>query len=171
MNISFFYGMRVESTAGKSGYVIGVNVRGDRLECLKCADGNENEFLIDAQNIVKYCEDKIIFEDREAAIRDSVPMRLGKPVFDCNGIYLGNLTDFSVDCDTLTAAHVGKKKFPANEIVCGDAVIVKDRERVLKSDVKKDGKVILKRGTPLNGEALKIAQREGEYVQANLKSL
>ncbi len=38
MNISFFYGMRVESTAGKSGYVIGVNVREDRLECLKCAD-------------------------------------------------------------------------------------------------------------------------------------
>ena len=171
MNISFFYGMKVESTAGKSGYIIGVNVRRDRLECLKCADANENEFSVDAQNIVKYGEDKIIFEDREAAIRDSVPMRLGKPVFDSNGTYLGILTDFAVDCDTLTCAYVGKKKFPANEIVCGDAVIVKEHERVLKSDVKKDGKVILKRGTPLTGEALLIAQSEGEYVQANLKSI
>ena len=171
MKISFFYGMKVESTAGKSGYVIGVNVRGDRLECLKCADANENEFQVDAQNILSYGEDKIVFEDREAAIRDSVPMRLGKPVFAGNGTYLGNLTDFSVDCDTLTTAYVGKKKFSANEIVCGDAVIVKDRERILKSDVKKDGKVILKRGTPLTGEALQIAQREGEYIQANLKSI
>ena len=170
MRISFFYGMKVESTAGKSGYVIGVNVRGDRLECLKCADANENEFAVDAQNIVSYGEDKIVFEDREAAIRNSTPMRLGKPVFDQEGNYLGNLDDFSVDCDTLTCAFVGKKKFSANELVCGDAVIVKS-QRVLKSDVKKDGKVILKRGTPLDNEALKIARREGEYVQANLKSI
>ena len=170
MKISFFYGMKVESTAGKSGYVVGVNVRGDRLECLKCADANENEFSVDAQNILKYGEDKIIFEDREAAIRNSVPMRLGKPVFDDNGNYLGILEDFAVDCDTLTTAYVGKKKFSANELVCGDAVIVKP-QRVLKSDVKKDGKVILKRGTPLTGETLQIAQREGEYIQANLKSI
>lgn len=170
MKISFFYGMKVESTAGKSGYVVGVNVRGDRLECLKCADANENEFSVDAQNILKYGEDKIVFEDREAAIRNSVPMRLGKPVFDDNGNYIGILEDFAVDCDTLTTAFVGKKKFSANELVCGDAVIVKP-QRVLKSDVKKDGKVILKRGTPLTGEALQIAQREGEYIQANLKSI
>ncbi|MDE7453557.1 MAG: hypothetical protein K2N22_04030 [Clostridia bacterium] len=171
MKISLFYGMKIESTAGKSGYVISVNVRGDRLEYLKCADMNENEFIVDAQNIVSYGEDKIIFEDREAAMRASVPMRLGKPVFDGNGIYLGTLSDFSVDCDTLTCAFVGKKKFSANEIVCGDAVIVKPKERVLKSDVEKDGRVILKQGTPLNREALQIAQREGEYVQANLKSI
>lgn len=170
MKISLFYGIEIESTAKKRGYVVGVYVRGDRLEYLKCADENENEFCVDARNILCYKEDKIIFEDREAAIRGSVPVRLGKPVFDGNGIFVGTLSDYAVDCDTLTAAYVGRKKYPANEIVCGDVGLIK-RERVLKSDVLKDGKVILKRGTPLNYEALQIAQAAGEYIQANLKSI
>ncbi len=170
MKVSSFYGMKVESASGKCGYVISVNVNGGKLECLICADEDENEFAVDVNNIisVKNC---VTFEDRESAIKSSVPLRLGKPVYDGEGMYMGTLTDFSLEKDRLCAAFVGRKKFSADDIVCGDAVIVKNKARILKSDVKKDGRVILKRGTPLTPEVLQKAQEEGEYVQTNLKTL
>ncbi|MDE6598281.1 MAG: hypothetical protein K2K60_06550 [Clostridia bacterium] len=170
MKVSLFYGMKVESSSGKRGYVISVNVNGGRLECLVCADEDENEFSVDVKNIISVKE-SIKFEDRESAIKASTPLRLGKPVYDNDGMYMGTLTDFSVEKNVLSAAFVGRKKFSADDLVCGDAVIVKSKARVLKSDVKKDGRVILKRGTPLTPEVLQKAQQEGEYVQTNLKTL
>ncbi|MCM1532674.1 MAG: hypothetical protein NC114_10455 [Ruminococcus flavefaciens] len=169
MKISILYGMPVQSTAGKTGYVISVNESLGKIQCLVCADENENEFAIDVKNIISV-NDKVTFEDRESVIKHSTPVRLGKPVYSGEGKFLGHLTDLNVESNEVVSAQVGKKKFSAGNFVCGDAVIVKKFERVLKSDVKKDGRVILRRGTSLTPEVLEKAQEEGEYIQANLKS-
>jgi len=170
MKISLLYGKPVKSTAGKMGYVISVNGNGGKVECLICADENEAEFAVDVKNIISI-KDFVLFDDRDSVIRTSVPIRLGKPVYTDEGKFIGHLSDMTVENNVVCAAHVGKKKISADDFVCGDAVIVKSYDRVLKSDVKKNGKVLIKRGTPLTPEVLSLAQREGEYVQTNLKSI
>lgn len=169
MNISSLYGKKVLSTAGKSGYVISVNVAGGRIECLTCADENENEFYVDMRSVLK-TGDKILFEDRESAIKAAKPVRLGRASYDDNGMYLGNLVDMTYTGGKILKAKIGKKSYPASGLVCGDVVIAKT-VRTVKSDVVKDGKVIIKKGTPLTDGVLLAAEKEGEYVQANLKSL
>ena len=170
MKVSLFYGKKIESTAGSSGYVICVNVSGWKLVSLTCADGNEKLFTVRVES-VKSVKDKLVYTDKCNTVKDATPLRLGKPVFDCEGTYLGKLTDFSVEKNIITYAHVGTKKFSADDIVCGDAVLVKSSARILKSNVKKNGKVLIKRGTPLTPELVKKAQNMGEYVQTNLKTI
>lgn len=170
MKISDIYGKKVESTAGKRGYVFSVRVNGNKIASLICADGNEKEFAVDVDNIISEGE-TIVFEDRESQTENGAPLRLGMPVFDIEGNFLGKLTDFTAEKHSLRFAHVGRKKFAVDDIVCGDAVIVKNMTPVLKSDVKKSGRVIIKRGTPLTNDVLLKASEEGEYVQAKLKSI
>ncbi len=55
-------------------------------------------------------------------------------------------------------------------MLTGDVAIVKRVKRI-KADVVKDGKVIIKKGTPLTAEVLASAEAQGEYVQTNLKSI
>jgi len=52
-----------------------------------------------------------------------------------------------------------------------DDVIIIPAVKRLKSDVVKDGKVIIKKGTEINSEVLASAEQNGEYVQTNLKSI
>lgn len=169
MKVSALYGKKTLSTAGKEGYVISVNVSGAKIVSLTCADENERRFLVSAES-VKCVKEKVVYVDGGKAAAGT-PLRLGKPVFDCEGTYLGKLTDFTAEKNVLAFAHAGAKKFSADDVVCGDAVIVKSSARVLKSDVKKNGKILIRRGTPLSPEALQKAQKQGEYVQANLKSI
>lgn len=170
LKVSLLYGKPVESTDGKKGYVISVNELNGRIECLICADCDEKEFTVDARNIVKIGA-AVVFEDRESAINNSRPIRLGIPSFDTEGRYLGTLSDFSIEKDMLASAYIGRKKYPAADVACGDAAILKRQTRVLKSDVVKDGRIILKRGEPLTRENLLLAQNAGEYIQTNLKSI
>lgn len=169
MNASNLFGKKVVSVTGKSGYVLGVRVSGRKIECLECADEDENEFLIDCALIKRWGE-SIIFYDRQGEIAESKPLKLGLPSFDEDGKYLGELSDFRVLNGKLVKAKIGKKNYPAESVVLGDAAIVK-RVRTVQSDVIKDGKVIIKRGTPLSEESLKLAESLGEYVQTNLKSI
>ena len=169
MKISEIYGKRVESTTGKNGYVITVKANGKRLECLICADENESEFTVDINNVVKFGE-TIIFNDRESAIKSAVPLRLGRASFDEGGKYLGNLEEYLFEGNTLLKAKIGKKNYPAEELVCGDAVIVKKYKR-LKGNVSKEGKIIIKSGTYLTDKVLDNATLHGEYVQAKMKSI
>ncbi len=169
MKISEIYGKKVESTAGKSGYVVSCNGTAGKLVCLLCADENENEFFVDVKNIISVGS-KIIFEDRETAIKSAKPIRLGRAGFDENGKYLGNLSDLSFNGTQIKQAKIGKKNYPAEKLFMGDVIIVPAVKR-LKSDVIKDGKVILKKGTEVNTEVLTSAATEGEYVQTNLKTL
>ncbi len=169
MKISEIYGKTVESTTGKKGYVISIRANADKLECLVCADENENEFLIDINNVIKF-GDRIIFNDRESAMKAAAPIRLGRAGFDEYGKYLGTLEEYLFEDDTLLKAKIGKKNYPAEELVCGDAVIVKRMTR-LKGDVVKNGKIIIKSGTYLTDEVLADAKANGEYVQAKMKSI
>lgn len=169
MNISELYGKKVESTAGKKGYVISVNAYDGLIEGLICADENEEEFAVDVKSIVK-AGDKIVFEDRETAIKRAKPLRLGRAGYDAEGKYLGLVEEFISKGAKITGVKIGAKKYPMQSVVLGDAAIVKSIKR-LKSDVVKDGKVIIKRGTAITDEVLSSAAEQGEYVQTSLKSL
>ncbi len=168
MKVSDFCGKIIESTAGKRGYVISVNARAGKVVCLVCADENERKFRVDINSVISFKE-KIIFEDGGTAEKNSLPLRLGRACFDESGKYLGVLEDFILTKDRITGAKIGKKRYPAESLAMGDVVIVK-KMRLLKDDVEKDGKIILRKGTPLTEEALIKAQQAGEYVQANLKT-
>lgn len=170
MNVSEFYGKKVESTAGKKGYVISVNAYEGKLECLICADEDENEFAVDVKNIVTLENNLIVYEDRESAIKASKPLRLGCAGFDEKGVYLGNLEEYTFSKNKLLKAKIGKKTYPAEGVLLGDVAIVKRIKRV-KADVIKNGKVIIKKGTPLTNEVLADAESQGEYIQTSLKSI
>ena len=170
MKLSNIYGKKVLSTAGKAGYVLGVFADKNEIECLICADEDENEFTIDVKNI-KSIKDKILFKEGKSEAKGTKLIRLGIPVYDCEGEFFGKLTDFTFSKNTLSQAHVGNKKFSLKDLVLGDIVIIKNTARIVKSDVKSGGRVIIKKGTPLSEQLLKKAQKKGEYVQTNLKTI
>ncbi|MDE7167360.1 MAG: hypothetical protein K2O28_00765 [Clostridia bacterium] len=169
MNVSMLYGKKVISTEGRKGYVISVNAAAGKIECLTCADEDENEFHIDMKNVLKI-DETILFEDRERAIKAAKPIRLGRASYDDGGIYLGNLEDMSYSGKRILRVKIGKKSYSPSELIYGDVVIAKKTKR-LKSDVIKDGVVIIKKGTPVTGEVLKKAEKAGELIQTNLKSI
>ena len=169
MKISQIYGKRAVSTAGTTGYVISVNAKDGNITGFTCADENEKKFNVNIEN-VKSIKTVVIYRAGKGE-KSGEPVRLGKLVFDCNGTYLGKLTDYTIEKNALVYAHVGNKKFSADDIVDGDAIIVKNSARILKSDVKKNGRIILRKGTPLTPESLEKARAKGEYVQANLKTI
>lgn len=169
MKVSHLFGKKVISTQGKEGYVISVNAADGKLECLICADENEREFAVDVKNILS-AEEKIVFDDRDTAIKKAAPLRLGRAGFDEKGNFLGTLEEFTVEGNRLLKAKIGKKTYPAEVLIFGDVIIVKNMRR-LKSDVIKDGKVLIKKGTPLTDDVAAYAQEAGELVQANLKTL
>lgn len=169
MKISELYGKKVESTAGRLGYVVSCNGTAGRLVCLLCADENENEFYVDVKNVISV-GNKIIFEDRETAIKSAKPIRLGRAGFNEAGKYLGTLTDLDFKGTKIQRAKIGRRSYPAEKILMGDAIIVPEVKRV-KSDVIKDGKVIIKKGAKVNSQTLAAAEQNGEYVQTNLKSI
>lgn len=168
MRVSTLYGKITEGKEGKRGYVISVNAAGGKIVSLSCADEDENLFFISAKNM-KNTREKICYKAEGEFF--GTPIRLGVPVYDCEGNFMGNLTELTAEKNEITFAYCGAKKYRACDIVLSDAVIVKSSARILKSDVKKDGKTILKKGTSLCGENLKKAEMLGEYVQANLKTL
>ena len=170
MKVSYLFGKKVVSTAGKEGYVIAVYADGNRLDRIICADENEKEFAVSA-TAFKTVKDRLVYKSAEKVQKGGTCLSLGKPVFDCGGAYLGKLTDFTIEKNRIVYANVGNKKFSFDDIVLGDAVIIKSSARVLKSDVTKEGKVLIKRGTPLSPEILQKAQEKGEYVQTNLKTI
>lgn len=169
MNVSEFFGKKVISTQGKQGYVISVNAAQGRIECFICADENEKEFAVDVKNILSVGE-TVVYADRASEIKKATPLRLGRAGFDEKGNYLGILNDFTFTDGQLKTAKIGKKNYPAEWIIFGDVVIVKSMRR-LKSDVTKEGEVILKKGTPVTQTVLDEAAAAGEYVQTTLKSL
>ena len=169
MNVSLLFGKKVVSTEGRKGYVISVNAAAGRIECLTCADEDENEFYVDMKNVLKI-DETILFEDRDKAIKSAKPIRLGRASYNDEGIYLGNLEDMSCSGKRILRVKIGKKSYAPNTLVYGDVVIAKKTKR-LKSDVIKDGVVIIKKGTPVTGDVLKKAEKEGELIQTNLKSI
>lgn len=169
MKLSVLFGKRIESATERSGYVLRVNANGNKITGLTCVDGDENEFDVPVKNI-KNSGGALVYSSGDGCVGGRSVV-LGVPVFDGEGNYIGKLTDIACEKFTITAIHVGNKKFSAEDVICGDAVIVKNYVRFLKSDVKKDGKVIFRRGTPLTEEVAAKARLVGEYVQTNLKTI
>ena len=128
MKISELYGKQIESAEGKAGYVVGALARGDRLEFLECADRDENEFAVDWRDILSI-EEKIVFEDREHALKEAKPLRLGRAAFDADGNFLGRLEDFTFEDGRLTSAKIGKKNYCPKDVACGDAAILKTENK------------------------------------------
>lgn len=169
MKISEIYGKIIESTAGKRGYVLKIMACRGSIEGLVCADEEEREFVVDMKTVVSIA-DKIIYEDRESAIKRARELSLGRASFDEEGNYLGNLEEFTFSGNKLLKAKIGKKNYSPSELSCRDAVIVKSTAR-LRGNVTRGEKILLKKGAPLNEENLNKASVNGEYIQAKLKSL
>ena len=169
MKISQLYGKKVESLSGESGYVLRVNARGRDVTGFTCVDGDETEFDIPVTNI-RNIKDTVTFSCAGAHSKET-SLALGKPVFDCGGNLVGKLTEIIIEKYKIVSYFVGNKKFSADDIIYGDAVLIRSGVRFLKSDVKKNGKTIFRRGTPLTDEIAKKAQLAGEYVQTNLKTI
>lgn len=168
MKLSQIYGKTVLGTNGKQGYVISVNADGQSLYFV-CADDNEREFIVNMENVITLGS-KIIYDGKECEKTDAAPVRLGRAGFDMRGKYLGNLEDYTLAGGKLKTARIGKKNYPADGIISGDVIIVKDIRR-LKSDVVKNGKTLFKKGDFVTQEMLAEAAAEGEYVQTTLKSI
>lgn len=169
MNVSDLYGQKIVSTTGKKGYIISVNASDEAIEGLVCADSDEREFIVDVKNIIRY-GNEIVYEDRESSIRKAKPIRLGRVSYTTDGKYLGLVEEFVLKGNKITGVKIGAKKYPVQAVVFGDAAIVKGVKK-LKSDVVKDGKVIIKKGTAITDEVMEKAVQNGEYIQTNLKSI
>ena len=170
MKISWLFGKRVESASGRSGYILRVNGIGNDITSFTCADEDEQEFDIPVKNI-KSIKNVVTYSYAGKIGGAEKSLVLGKPVFDCDGNFVGILTEIVTEKYKIISVLVGNKKFSADDIICGDAVIIKNSVRFLKSDVKKNGKIIFRKGTPLSDEVIQKAQLAGEYVQTNLKTI
>ena len=170
MKISHLFGKRVESVSGRSGYILRVNSIDNDITSFTCADSDEQEFDIPVKN-VKSIKNTVTYSYAGKHGGNEKSISLGKPVFDCEGNFVGRLDEIITEKYRIICAVVGNKKFSADDIICGDAVIIKNSVRFLKSDVKKNGRIIFRRGTPVTDEVVKKAQLVGEYVQTNLKTI
>lgn len=170
MKISLLFGKRVESTVGKSGYVLRVNAIGKDIAGFTCADGDEREFFIPVQNI-KSIKNTVTYTNAGKPAGNELSLSLGRPVFDCEGSFIGNLNEIVTEKYKIISFVVGNKKFSADDVIYGDGVIIKNSVKFLRSDVKKGNKIIFRKGTPVTDEIERKARLVGEYVQTNLKTI
>ena len=170
MKISFLFGKRVESASGKSGYILRVNGTESDITSFTCVDSDEQEFDIPVKNI-KSIKNTVTYSCAGKYGGMQRSLTLGKPVFDCAGNFVGNLSEIVTEKYRIAYILAGNKKFSAEDVICGDAVIIKSNVKFLRSDVKKNGRILFRKGTPVNEEVVQKAQLAGEYVQTNLKTL
>ena len=170
MKISLLFGKKVESASGKPGYILRVNAEGLDITSLTCVDEDEQEFVVPVKNI-KSIKNTVVYSHADGYAGNERSLSLGKPVFDSEGNFVGKLTEIVTEKYKMVSVTAGNKKFSAEDIICGDAVIIKNSVKFLKSDVKKNGKIIFRKGTPVTCEIEKKAQLLGEYVQTSLKTI
>ena len=170
MKISQLFGKKAESASGRAGYILRVNGIGNDITSFTCVDSDEQEFDVPVKN-VKNIKNSLTYSYAGKHGGSERSLCLGKPVFDCEGNFIGRLNDIITEKYRIIYIVVGNKKFSADDVICGDAVIIKNTVKFLKSDVKKNGKIIFRRGTPVTDEVAEKAQRVGEYVQTNLKTI
>lgn len=168
MKLSQIFGKRIKSAVGREGYVVSVNAEGLSLFFV-CADEGEREFTVDMQSVISL-GDSILYDGKVCGKTAAVPVRLGRASFDMRGNYLGNLEDFTVLGGKLKTAKIGKKNYPAEGLILGDVIIVKDLRR-LKSNVVKGGTTLFKKGAYVTDDVLSEAAAAGEYVQTTLKTI
>lgn len=171
MKLSDLYGKEVVSAdKSRRGWVRAVLGNGSLPQFLQCFDEDEREFEIDFKNVIKTGE-KIIYDDAEKRRKSAKGMRLGLPAYGTDGAFLGHLTDMVSAKDGTFYYVIGKKKYRSEFVAAGDALIVRAPRTLKQSVVTDGGEVVLKRGSALDGEALKKAEEAGEYFQAQMKTI
>lgn len=168
MKISEIVGKKIFGEGGRQGYVVSVGELNGEIY-LRCADGNEREFAVKMESVYQ-SGGNILFGGGEAENKSFYALRLGRACYDMKGNYLGRLNDCTIRRGKLTGARIGKKNYPAGELIFGDAVLVKEVRR-LNADVVKNGKTLFKKGTCVTDGLLGEAAAQGEYVQTTLKSI
>lgn len=169
MKLSELFGKEVTTAeGGRRGWVRAVlgSTAGPRF--LLCFDGEEREFEIDLNPAQINCG-QIVYDDAAEAKKACVPLRLGLPAYSDCGRFLGTLAEAEF---TKGGARytIGRKKYRAQDVTLGDALIVR-LPRTLKESVTDERGVVLKKGTALNESALDRAAQAGQYIQAQLKSI
>jgi uncharacterized protein YrrD len=185
--LSELFGKCVEEKGGKVGYILGVIAENNKIARIVCADENEKRFFVPFCNLQSFGE-KLIFEKATKTEKsergqsaesqgkykgrkgEEKSLRLGIPAFDFCGKYLGVLSDYLYEADTIKCGVIGGKVIPFSRLFVGDIVLV-NLERCVKCDVVKGDEVLLKRGSPLSKSAIEKVKSHGEYIQTKLKSL
>jgi uncharacterized protein YrrD len=173
--LSELFGKCVEEKGGKVGYILGVIAENNKIARIVCADENEKKFFVPFCNLQSFGE-KLIFEKATKTEKsqrrkgEEKSLRLGIPAFDFCGRYLGILSDYLYEADTIKCGVIGGKVIPFSRLFVGDIVLV-NLEHCVKCDVVKGDEVLLKRGSPLSKFALEKVKAHGEYIQTKLKSL
>lgn len=168
MKLSELFGKRILNRAGKEGYVLSVAEAGGELYFL-CADESEREFCVKWDSVLNF-GDSIIYDGREESPENAYTLRLGRACYDLKGNFSGNLEDCTILGGRLKTAKIGKKNYPAEFLIRGDIILIKELRR-LNYDVVKDGERVFKKGALVTDELLVEAAAAGEYVQTTLKSL
>ena len=131
MEFSKLIGKRILSTDGEAvGYALKAYLSQDltALECLWCADDEENEFALLASSIQKI-GDAIIAVNEKTSAPVGIPCPVGKAVFDEQGNLLGVASALTSGANgTLTVVGpCGEKEFSVKRICAGDTVMIRSK--------------------------------------------
>ncbi len=124
MELSLLPGKPVLSREGKAlGYVKCAYVCKNlsELSCLVCVDGEEEEFILPAKELV-FSEEGVCAGKARLKAPSGVPCPVGKAVFDRAGRYLGRCSRFDTE-GALSVWNGGEKVLPLSRLSLGDAVI------------------------------------------------
>ncbi|MGN0804728.1 MAG: hypothetical protein ACI4MS_05040 [Candidatus Coproplasma sp.] len=126
MKISQLYGKKITATNNaKQGVIFAVSCHKKAIDGYICFDENEKEFFANAKNS-HITGDVVTFENLGKESKDSFRLRLGLPVYNQDGKFLGNLCDCIIKGGVITGAVCGNKRLPFCDLTFGDAVILKD---------------------------------------------
>lgn len=153
MELSKLPGKPVLSPAGEAlGYVKCAYVckNFDKLSCLACVDGEEEEFFVPAQAIAGVGDAVIASARSKTPV--GIPSPIGKGVYDRFGNFLGGAGEFDPDNKLLFVyKNGGCAVFPAETIAVDEAIIVyenaKQKPAARRKNVQKNTKRTVKKET------------------------
>lgn len=125
MKISNLYGKKIESEDKKThGVIMAISCAKNEIDGYICFDQDEKEFFVSAAG-TKILRDKVTFKRLGKRQKGAFNLRLGLPVFHEHGKFVGTVTDCSVMGGKLAAVFCNNKRFNADTLSIGDAVIIK----------------------------------------------
>ncbi|MGN1373531.1 MAG: hypothetical protein ACI4VK_05775 [Candidatus Coproplasma sp.] len=135
MKISNLFGKKIESEdKSKHGVIMAISYDKNAVDGYICFDENEKEFFASAIG-AKVLKDKVTFKWLSREEKTAYRLRLGVPAFSVDGKYLGNVTDYSAVSGRICSVFIGNKKYSAESLSISDAVIVKQTEERLKTEI------------------------------------
>ena len=128
MKISELYGKEIICTNGKrKGIILGVINERDEIRWIVCCYEDEKRFFVSAESVITL-SGTAQFTKAAKAQKKTASLRLGKAVYNCNGVFCGYLEDCVLSGLKITHAVVNGKKIPFNDVISGDVCLLKDRK-------------------------------------------